>query len=122
MSQADRAQISIAVVIVVAVVFLIVLLVYGHYFSVSDSTTALVILKSETLGQLNEQDDLYRIRRIDFCETTAGMAKFNVITSPDTFILGVGEISDIKDKIAGETKWSSANIDLAFNGPPISCP
>ncbi len=114
-----RGQVSIELIIITAALFLIVSLVFGYYFSISDSTIALITIKAETIKELNTQDMAYVIKEIEFCETDS-IAKFNVVTEPGSPNPSVDSFG-IKDMIAQKTKWDSANIELTFNAGPISC-
>lgn len=117
MYKEHRAQLSIEVVLIVAVVFLISLLVFGNYFSISDSTIALITLKAEILKELNKQDDLYTIGKIEFLDC-GNNAKFNVITEPESPDPSINT-SQIEDEIEQKTKWDS--IQLTFNATDFSC-
>ena len=79
----QKGQSSFEMLTIALVLMGLTIFILTNYFSLSDSLTALGIMKIETIKELNEQKELYFIERITFKEFTNEPERidFQIITN-----------------------------------------
>ena len=90
----------------------------GSYYlgSVADQTTAIIILKTELLKELNTLEKTYTITSsLEPTLKTDGTLCFNVTTNPID-LTNLQNLDEIKNKIAQNTKYKdTAKIEINLN-------
>lgn len=114
-----RGQVGIEVVVLVAAIFIIIAMIFGNYFSINDSTIAMVVLKSNTLGRISDLNESYVLISIDFVETAPTDIAIDVVTIPTISNSEIDPdntwIDEVEQKIIDKTKYTNVTID--FNPP-----
>lgn len=109
----QRAQTSFEAIMVAGVIIIIVAFVGNQYFGfIADQTTAVIILKTELLKQLNALPKEYVIFSSLEPVMSDGKLCFDVKTRPADLTAGSLDLATIQGLIAQKTKYDDADIKI----------
>jgi uncharacterized protein (UPF0333 family) len=107
----SKGQNSFETILVTLLIISIASFVLWHFLSLSDSTTALIILKDDAIKKFYSLNENYSILRIEFYESE-NQISFNILTEPNSLSTDQIDFSDTISKIINVTKYSSVSITI----------
>ena len=103
----QKGQGSFEFLLVMLFIIFISLLVLNSWFSISDETQALVLMKTMTVEKLNSADDFYTLRKIEIIagDTPEDLA-FNLYITPKASPELEEEIRSSAQEVEDNTKYT----------------
>ncbi len=105
-----KGQVSFELLMLTAIIFVTAIWTSGYYLDIKDSTLAIQLSKAQSILEIEEEDDLYTIEKIEFVEVTNEQIDITVRFCPDSTIdFDEGALAT---KITQNTKYTTANIGV----------
>ncbi len=102
----EKGQVSIETLLLAGIIIMMSISIFGYYTRIMDSTTAIEVVRVETLKQLDAVEKQYYITEIankltNECETgnVVSNACFCIMLNPGDNVLVPSEISDVVEEL-----------------------
>ncbi len=109
----NKGQSSFEILLIAAVIIILSLTVVSKFFSISDSFTAMAILKEASLEKLSSSDvkEFHAIQKIGYSIPNPGQIDLTVYFTPSFNPFSESELTEIKTKIRSpKTRFATVNI------------
>jgi len=113
----NKGQSSFEILLIAAVIIILSMTVVSKFFSISDSFTAMAILKDACLEKISSSDvkEFHAIQKIDYSVPAAGKIEMIVYFNP-AFVPPSNcpfSVSEVSSLIQSKTKYSTVTISCA---------
>ena len=110
----QKGQASFEFLLVTLFILFVTLLVLNSWFSISDETQVIVLLKTKIVERLHQADDFYALRKIEVVDDQdQENLKLKVFITPS--VVGTGIDTDIINfnvELQEKTKYDTVNIKV----------
>lgn len=119
--QSNKAQGSIEMILLAGIILILTAIILGNYFSISNSTNALIAAKNAILEQQSATSTPFHIERLDYSEPVADEITFTV-SIPELSATEIPAIFTNAWCTATKAKISSATaLSFEINSTTITC-
>jgi len=108
----NKGQASFEVLLIAAVIIILSLTVVSKFFSLSDSFTAMAILKESCLEKVGSSSEFHSIQKIDYSIPTPGQIDLTVYFKP-VFASCPIDVMAVSSSIKNNTRYAAVNIHCA---------